>query len=197
MKIFIIGLPESGRTTVAKALCQTHNLKHIHAASWIKSTFRDQRSDERSEPYLDEYHSWFTNRLKNNPNIILDHVNASMAGYSDKESNFMIDGIFSPKDFTQLFDYNEDIVIFLNRTNNNAEYKDYENIGVSVIKDYCFWLSSANLLPRNRWMEYNFQIPAEDSEFIKVLGSKNSVFIVKSINNVINHLKEQLLLIAR
>jgi hypothetical protein len=69
---------------------------------------------------------------------------------------------------------------------------DHENIGVSVIRDYCFWLSSASLINKSNWLEYNFRIPGEDSEFIKNLGSKNSVFIVKSIKKAISHLKEKL-----
>lgn len=191
MKIFIIGLPESGRTTVAKALCESEKYKHIHASSWIKQTFREKKVTERPEQYHDEYHSWFTSRMANQPNMILDHISASMKSYSNTDQ-FIIDGVFSPRDFISLFNYNTDMVVFLNRTNNETEYKDYENIGVSVIKDYCFWLASASLLPKEKWLEYNFQIPGEDSDYVKALGSKNSVFIVKSIDNVINHLKQRL-----
>jgi hypothetical protein len=87
----------------------------------------------------------------------------------------------------------EDFIVFLNRTNNEVDLKDYENIGVSVMRDYCFWLSSANNLDKNNWFEYNFNIPGEESDWVKSLGHKNSVFIVKSINKVISHLKERLL----
>jgi hypothetical protein len=193
MNIFIVGMPESGRTTVAKALCQSKDYRHIHATSWVKSTFRDQKVGEKPQQYHDEYHTWVTNRLKNHPDMIIHNIYDSIDAYDSEVKNFVIDGIFSPRDFTQAFDYNKDIVIFLNRINNAAEYKDYENIGVSVIKDYCFWLSSADLLPKTRWLEYNFQIPGEESTFVKSLGSKNSVFIVKSINSAIEHIKQNLL----
>jgi adenylate kinase family enzyme len=189
MNIFVIGMPGSGRTTVARALCQAKGYNYIQATSWVKSTFRDPNPGEHPQQYLDEYHTWYTSRMKINPRMITDSIYDSMDTYQLVDNNcFVIDGLSSPKDFAELFDYNKDMVVFLNRTNNESEFKDYENIGVSVMRDYCFWLSSANLLSKEKWFEYNYQIPGEDSDFIKSLGSKNSVFIVKSINKVISHL---------
>lgn len=195
MKVFIVGMPESGRTTVAKALCKDHGFRYVDGSSWVKSTFREQNPDEHPHQYHDEYHNWFLNCLKHKPDLCLNHIEDSISfyeGVEEKEFNYVVDSVVSPKDFCSLFDYNKDIVIFLDRTNNHAEYKDYENIGVSVIRDYCFWLASANLLPKHRWIEYKFQIPGEDIPGIKMLGSKNSVFIIKSIAMIINHLKDLL-----
>lgn len=191
MKLFIIGFPKSGRTTVAKALCQDIILNYIDAFSWIRSTFRDQKPNEHPQQYEDEFHHWFTNRLKMDPLMCQRVINDSMHAYEDYEHrHFVIDGVNSPKDFADLFDYKNDFVVFLNRTDNDAEFKDYENIGVSVMRDYCFWLSSAGLLPKNKWFEYNFKMMGEDSDAVKALGSKNSVFIIKSIKKVISHLIE-------
>lgn len=184
-------MPGSGRTTVAKALCQAKSFRYIPATSWVKNSFREQNTGELPQQYLDEYHTWYNNRLKVDPEIIIDNTLDVMDAYamdSQDDVNYVIDGLTSPRDLAHLFDYNNDIIVFLNRTNNDSEFKDYENIGVSVMRDYCFWLSSANLLPKERWFEYNYQIPGEDSDFMKSLGSKNSVFIVKSINKVISHL---------
>lgn len=195
MKIFIIGMPQSGRTTVAKALCEHPDYRYIDASSWVRHTFREPHPNEPPQQYSDEYQEWFVNRLKLNPKIISENVYDAIDAYgqhAEDAYHFVIENLFSPKDFTSLFDYNKDVVVFLNRTNNTAEYKDYENIGVSVMRDYCFWLSSAELLPRDRWFEYNFAIPGEDLDFVKMLGHKNSVFIVRSPNRVISHLKEQL-----
>jgi hypothetical protein len=105
---------------------------------------------------------------------------------------YVIDGVSSPRDFATLFDYQNDIVVFLNRTDSNHEYRDHENIGTSVIRDYCFWMSAAGLLNKQRWLEYNFKIPGEDSDHVKQMGAQNSVYIVKSIKKVISHLSERL-----
>lgn len=172
-------MPQSGRTTVAKSLCQSGKFHHIDGFSWIKRAFREQRADEHPQQYNDEFHYWFTNRLKINPSLVVDNVRDSMAAYGSGDHNFVVDGVVSPKDFITLFDYNQDLVVFLNRTEGDVDSKDYENIGVSVIRDYCFWLSSAGLLPRDKWYEFNFKMSEDHLNFSKVLGSKNTVMIVK------------------
>jgi adenylate kinase family enzyme len=195
MEIFIIGMPGSGRTTVAKALCQQEGFRYVDSISWVKATFRDQKPGEHPDQYQDAYHHWFTNRLKEDPFLGTDNVFDSIAAYKKsegQESHYIIDGVMSPKDFTELFDYNTDMVVFLNRTDNETSHKDYESIGVSVIRDYCFWLSAAELLPKERWFEYNFKMNAPPGDFVKAMGSKNSVFVVKSISNVIDHLSNAL-----
>lgn len=195
MKIFVVGMPQSGRTTVSKALCEIKDYLYIDAASWVKSTFRDPKPGEHPQQFNDEYHAYLTNRMKFRPNFITDNVQDSIDAhgrYATDAYHFVIDGIFSPRDLMQTFDYNKDMIIFLNRTNNSSDYKEYENIGISVMRDYCFWLSSADLLPKDRWLEYNFAIPGEESDWAKQLGQKNSVFLVKSISKVISHLKERL-----
>lgn len=188
MKVFIIGLPKSGRTTVAKAIAKHYAARYIDAMSWVKATFREQKVGEHVEQYEDEYDRFLSVRRMVNPWFISSHVFELLKSH-EQEKIFIIDGIGSPKDFSELFDYRQDVVIFLNRTGADGDphIKDHENIGISVIRDYCFWLSSANLLPRHKWIEYNFKIPGEEADFVKELGSKNSVFIIRSINKVIGH----------
>jgi adenylate kinase family enzyme len=195
MKIFLLGMPSSGRTTVAKELCKSsRHYCYMDAISWVQSTFRQPNPGERPQQFEDDYHQWFNNRLRHNPQLIVDNISNCIETYGpETNKHFVIDGLSSPRDFAQLFDYNQDMVVFLNRTNNSTEYKDYQNIGLSVMRDYCFWLSSAELLSKNRWFEYNYTIPGEDSDWIKSLGHKNSVFIVKSTSKVISHLSEHLL----
>lgn len=197
MNIFVIGLPKSGRTTMAKALSEKEGTFYIDASSWIKHTFRDIKDDEPVPTYQDELFNYLSDRLKVNPDVYVDNVDQAIDSvylHYDDDKTFVIDGINSPHDLVKLFNYNTDYIIFVNRTDNDTEYKDHESIGVSVIRDYCYWMSSANLLPKNRWIEYNFKMPGEESEHVKVLGSKNSVFIVKSIKRAISHFKELLIL---
>ena len=193
MKIFIIGIPYSGRTTVAKAVLQDEKHQYIDASSWVKNTFRDQEPGEHIQKYLESYHEYLTKRIQANPLFAVNNVLDTMAAYNNINV-FIIDGINNPKDFIHLFDVNKDIVVFLNRTDNSEEFKDSESIAVSVIRDYCYWMSTAGLLSKDRWLEYNFKIPGEGSEvnLIKKMGTKNSVFISRSINNTITHLKKSL-----
>lgn len=192
MNIFIIGLPRSGRTTVAKSIVAAQGCQYIDATSWVKSDFRQPREGEHPHQFEDEYHQYLTKRMNVNPDFIRDHVCEMMKMTEDPNATFVIDGIFSPPDFINLFDYRKDIVVFLNRIDNDQECQDHENIGNSVIRDYCFWMSSAGVVARKRWLEYNFRIPGEDSDAIKTMGVQNSVFIVKSIKKVMSHLNEQI-----
>jgi hypothetical protein len=191
MKIFIVGLPGSGRTSVAKHLSNQENFRYVDATGWAKSTFRDRNPDEHIQQYNDEYHHYLVHRMKINPDLFINNVNESIKSYSGNHT-FVIDGVNSPRDLAQLFDYNQDFIVFLNRTDAEPEFRDYENVGLSVMRDYCFWMSSAFLLPKERWLEYNFKIPGEESDFVKSLGSKNSVFIVKTISRVCSHLREKI-----
>jgi hypothetical protein len=190
MKIFIVGLPKSGRTTVAKALVASHGWKYIDAMSWVRSTFREPKPEEHRQQYEDDYQQYLVKRMMVNPWFISDHVYEMMK--IDENAVFVIDGIASPKDFTALFDYRQDIIVFLNRTDNEHEYRDHESIGTSVIRDYCFWMSAAGIISKDRWLEYNFRIPGEDSDHVKPMGAQNSVFIVKSIKKVMSHLIDRL-----
>src|SRR5574339_984759 len=116
MKIFIVGMPYSGRTTVAKALCQDERFQYIDASAWIKCTFRDQKEGEHIQQYQDEFHQYLTKRTQANPFFSIDNIYDSIDAYKDKGDVFVIDGVSSPKDFVHLFDINQDIVVFLNRT---------------------------------------------------------------------------------
>lgn len=191
MKIFIIGLPQSGRTTIAKAVAEHFKARHIDAMSWVRSTFRSRKHDEHVQRYEDDYDHFLSIRRTVNPWFITSHVYDLLKSHAE-DKIFVIDGIASPRDFAELFDYRHDVVVFVNRTDGGVEVKDHESIGVSVIRDYCFWMSSADLLAKNRWLEYNFKIPGEEVDFVKELGSKNTVFIIKSISKTISHLLERL-----
>lgn len=191
MNIFIIGLPKSGKTTVAEALCKSSKFEYIDSASWLRATFRHKKDDEHEQQYEEAFHQFLVNRLKIDPKLSIKNIQSTMASYTHS-FEFVIDGVIGPRDFAELFNYNQDIVVFLNRVNNDAECRDYHNISVSVIRDYCFWMASVGLLDKKRWLEYNFKIPGEESNDVKVLGSKNSVYLVKSLNKVISHLKDKI-----
>jgi len=204
MNVFICGLPKAGKTTVAQQLTkcdfspQGLDWFYINPVDWLKNTFRVPASKEEKAHFNEAYHSYVLNRFKNNPNVIIDNLcdSVNCIKQLDGEYNWIIDGIFSPRDFCALFNYNEDIVVFLNRTDGEIDAYDYETIGISVMRDYCFWLSSANMLPKTRWLEFNFKVSAERSDSVKVLGSKNTVFIVKSIDSVTDLLVKQIQILS-
>lgn len=152
MNIFVIGFPESGRTTFCKSISDKLGIGYIECGFSIQFESPDRLKEAISYP-----------EFKNN----------------------MLDGVASPADFTYCFNYEEDMVIFLNRIDNKYETKDWEAINISVIRDYCYWLSSAGKLNKDRWLEFNFRFGDNDYSRIKCLGSKNCVYVVKSIEKVL------------
>lgn len=190
MNIFIIGLPKSGKTTVAKILEQTLGFKYLNISDWIKTQFRNQHPNEHEQHFKEEFSNYFFNLFKDEPSMCADYAIDAMAEYG-LEHQYVIDGIMSPRDFSQLFDAEKDIVVILNRTDNDEFLQDHENIGLSTIRDYCFWTSAIGALAKSRWIEYNFKMFGEDSDYVKILGAKNSVYLVKSMNNVLSHLQNK------
>jgi len=187
MKIFILGLPGSGRSTVAKSISE-NGFKYIDTTSWIKSEFREPKVNECQSSFDDEYKEFFSKKLLDNPLFIIDRVKE----IHKLNNNIIIDGICSPYNFISLFDYREDLIVILNRIDNETDCSDHESIGISVIRDYCFWMASAGLINKSKWIEYNFKIPGEDCKSIKMIGAQNSILLAKSINNVIQHLSKYL-----
>lgn len=172
MNVFLIGMPQSGRTTVGKAI-DSFSYVHISDNLNILAPFKSE-----------EKHSFILDSLRLNPNICIDECK-----YDLINNFYIVDGIISPRDFITLFDYNKDVVVFLNRMDHQPEYQDYQNIALAVMRDYCFWLSSANLLPKRRWLEFNFKTIGDYDPYLKQMGYKNSVFSVKTLNSVIVNLK--------
>jgi adenylate kinase family enzyme len=195
MKVFILGLSQCGRTTVAKALASAPDALYISSDFWVKTAFENTGSlPEDPEEYDREFTEYLTGGLKKNHNLITDGVetNISMHHEYSHKNKYIIDGISSPRDFMKLFDYNEDVAIFLNRTDNPSETTDHDGIGQNVIRDYCLWLATMGLLPKDRWTEYNYRMPGEESEFVKELSSRNLVTITKNINKAIEIMRARL-----
>jgi len=195
MKVFILGLSQCGKTTVAKALAESPDAFSITVSSWLKSNFRLRSVNEEQEDFEKARNEFLAIGLKRDANLIADSVEITMSMHSDfnpKIKKFIIDGVTSPRDFTKLFNYNEDVAIFLNRVDNPSETTDHDGIGQNVIRDYCLWLSTMGLLPKERWTEYNYRMPGEESDFVKELSSRNVVTITKNINKAIEIMRSRL-----
>jgi predicted transcriptional regulator len=82
------------------------------------------------------------------------------------------------------------MIVILNRIDNDHYITDYDNISLNIIRDYCFWLSDSGLLSKDKWIEYNFKITEDSSDFIKKLSDKSTIYLVKSLNTVISHITD-------
>lgn len=189
MKVFIIGLPNSGRTSVASCLAEQEGNRYISAFDWFKSTFRPQHKTETADDYSHAFMEYMIERLRMDPLLFSNNIKDVIKS-SPFNKKYIIDGLLNPKNFIDVFDYNTDMIVILNRVDNDQDAHDYDNISINVIRDYCFWLSASGLLSKDRWLEYNFKMTKDSSDFIKKLGSKNTVYLVKSLDKAIEHLTD-------
>lgn len=191
MKVFILGLNKSGRTTVAKALAEESSFYYVSAIDWLKTTFRQPYKQESLNEFQADFLKYTINRVKLNPSIISDNIK-DIIHINNEKKIFIIDDILNPNDLVSLFDFKNDIIVFLNRIDNMTNAKDYEGISINVMRDYCLWLATVGLLDKEQWLEYNFKIPGEESEFTKTIGTKNTITITKCINRAIKDIKDRL-----
>lgn len=180
MKVFIIGFKNSGRTTIAKELASYMNFSYVDAC--VTSMFRPILPNESQENYSQFIDEATANILKLDKNVVLTLLK--------NKNNIIVDGIQSPIDIINCFDYNQDYIVFCNRTDYEPEFLDKAKIGIALIKDYCYWLSSLNLISAERWIECNYKLPGPENVEVKKLNNKNSIYITKNMVNTIELLKK-------
>ena len=171
MKIFAIGSDNTSNLSFSLGIS-----KEIESSNVLYYDFNWMESN--SFDYVDYLQSGY----KLDINLTYDYYNLHIN--NDKYKNHIIANISNPKDFINLFDHSKDKVIMINNLSFVGE--DIDVICLSTSRDYCFWLASANLLPKESWIEYTFKDKGEDKE-IKKLGAKNSIFTVGNLQQAINH----------
>ena len=134
MKIFVIGLPQSGRTKVARALSEARETCYISASKWIDNSFRKPFPLEREEDYNKEYFNYSIAALKDNPfaaadcihNQIIDHN----VCYPDDNTQFIIDNLTNPKDLIDLMDVDQKIDSVM------KQYEDEKDAPIGFQEDF-------------------------------------------------------------
>ena len=74
MKVFILGLAKSGRTTLAKSLADTSSIRYISAVDWVMATFRDRKDNEDLQDYEKAELDYISGRLTINPELFVDNI---------------------------------------------------------------------------------------------------------------------------
>lgn len=197
-KVFIIGLPQSGRTCLIEELLKAIDFVYINCNLQIENGFRSFKIYETKREFQDAYEIYYLNKLKLDPDFCSKNIQKIIDFNLEKGNfNFIIDNLISPRDFVKLFNYNEDIVVFLNRIDyGDVEYKEHQNVALSSIRDYCFWMSSLGLMKKENWIEFNFVMNSNginENSPIKKLGIYNTVYLAKSFLRVVSTLKDILI----
>ncbi len=99
------------------------------------------------------------------------------------DGNYVVDGIDDPKDFITKFNPKTDYLVVLNRLDYQPDNGNYENISLSVVRDYCYWLMCRKKLNINNWLEFNIK-SLKDKDSVKKFSNRNTLFIVSNLNCV-------------
>ncbi len=190
MKIFVIGTNNSGKTKFCQEIVNK-NPEFIYYSynQLLKNSFGHRFKNEPADDFLKSFEKYSFNILFDNPKYLeYNYYNENLF------NNVVIDDIFSPTDFIKLFDYKNDIVVFLNRTDISEEtlYSEQETVFVNLCRDYCFWLATVEMLNKKNWQEYNFKMTAPNNGFLKVVGIKNTLNLTSNLEAAIDHFNEYL-----
>jgi len=143
--IFVVGASNTGKSTLAKKIRDTFDLKYVHAGTWATEMY-ETRPEEKSRAYIDGVTAYALDKLREDPNICITYL-ASQGVMCGK--GFLVDGIRNPRDFSRIFDTQNDVAVILNYKENPIAPTIFEQ-GVEVITAYTQWLVSNGLLPENR-----------------------------------------------
>jgi len=121
----------------------------------------------------------FPNCLKNNYHFFLG-------------KNYIIDGIVNIDIIVNFFDSKKDYIIFMNKLDGQEEVETKYSILNGLTRDYCFYLSTMNSLPRDRWIEYNFK-SSNVIRQVKKMGTHNTIYVVPNYDFVLENVKQHLI----
>lgn len=153
MKIFIIGISKTGKSTLSKYLSEKYNIEHIQASKSIRNTFKYKEEDYNSQQEFIEAITEYSIKLnQKEPYFISNYI---INNYNLKK-DVLIEGIRNPNNFFSLFDITKDKVIILDYLNNKIEKTNFEQ-GIDIIKEYLKWNVELDIISKNRIqiLEYN------------------------------------------
>jgi len=163
MNIFILGKSGVGKTPLAKHLAEVYHMNYVKASEYFRSTYHSKESDRNK--FIQGITTYSQKELSNNYRVNIDYLSPL--------HNSVIEGIRNPIDFSNLFDFNKDIAIFLN-TQNELLSTSFEN-GIYCIQSILKWSVSQNITPSDHVISYSF-----DSFY----GKENSLeYIIKELSN--------------
>ncbi len=146
MKIFLIAYSHVGKSTLGELLVDNiDNSVLFGASSWVRESCLKNSSVEEMTTYA-------KNILSVNPWYSINYIKNKI----DPEKISIIDGVRNPFDFTHLFDYTKDIVIFLSRAGVGPS-SSFEKTGILSIRSYIEFLLSEDFISKNRAIKIHFK----------------------------------------
>ena len=146
MNIFVIGQSGTGKTPIAEKIAKEKNMNHIKGSEYFRESFQEQYEDRNEFTY--QITQFSKNELKKNPYVNINYL-------KDKMNNAVVEGLRNPIDFTNLFKFGEDKVIYLDYQNNPLNKTDFED-GLNIIENLLNWSINTGIIKKEDFIKISF-----------------------------------------
>jgi hypothetical protein len=150
VKIFLLGTSQSGKTTLAKRICDELSLQHVSASAWVRKNFK--KSYEDKQIHIQSMTAFAIDQLKHNPFICIQELQTSY----DLNLPSVVEGIRNPFDFVHLFDTRTDCVIWVKYKNNKLAPTLFEK-GLLVVDALLSWQVQNELVSSKQIFNFEFE----------------------------------------
>lgn len=150
VKIFVLGTSQSGKTTLAKRICDELSLQHVSASAWVRKNFKECYVDKQA--HIQSMTAFATDQLKHNPFICIQELQTSY----DLNLPSVVEGIRNPFDFAHLFDPRTDCIVWVKYKNNKLATTEFEK-GLLVVDALLSWLVQNKLVSFKQIFNFEFE----------------------------------------
>lgn len=180
-KIFVLGRRFCGKTPFSIEVAESCGLQHIEASNWLRKQFE---SSDFAMMLMDAelMNDLTLNELRYRPDACADYVKHKLSVGRDA----IIDGIFSERDFNNLFDPAVDQVVILEHLQSSVKPTSYEE-GLDAIEDKIGQLEIEGRLPKGSVHRYRFNVFRDkrgEQRFQRVEGGINYCYSLEQVIEV-------------
>lgn len=147
MNIFVIGQSGTGKTPISKLIAEKKGMNHIKGSEYFREAFKGS-SEDRND-FINLITLFSKKELSKDPYVNIKYLKKKIG------TNDVIEGIRNPVDFSNLFKFGEDEVIYLDYKNNPLIKTDLED-GLDVIESLIKWAINTKLMKENQFKKITF-----------------------------------------
>ena len=150
--LFVVGLSQTGKTTMAKAVAKALGFYVVSASEWVKARYTPTDAEKADRAlYIERISAFSRTQLSIDPDACIDFIRRK---YPLEEGGFVVEGLRNPRDFMALFRPSIDFVFALRFDDNGVKPSDFEREGVRAILGCVEWMVDNKMVLGGRFCEY-------------------------------------------